>query len=121
MVAKNILPVLSIKGLNVTEETHEKYGVTKQIKCSGKTGKYPSINVEVDGKLHKLSVGSLKTETLDGNGDPVWVPVLRLQEIQASVPKAVETPKTVSTSEMPKVDAEMFAQFMAFMKAAKAK
>jgi hypothetical protein len=120
MTTKTLIPSLNIKGLNVTEETHEKYGVTKQIKLAGKTGKYPSVNVEVDGKLHKMSIGSLKTETLDGNGDAVWVPVLRLQEIAASIPKAV------STSVMPKVsaaDKQDFADFLAFkaMKAAAAK
>lgn len=121
-MSNNILPTLSIKGLVVTENTHEKYGTTKEIKCSGKTGKYPSISVNVDGVLHKLSIGSLKTETLDSEGQPVWVPVLRLQEVKASVP----TKPVVNVSEQPKVTKAMkdeFAEFLAFkaMKAAAGK
>ncbi len=109
------IPTLSIKGLPFTEETHEKYGTTKSLRMSGKTGKYPSINIEVDGKLCKVSIGSLKTETLDGNGENVWVPVLRLQEIAASVPSKPVEKKVVNMSAETKVDSKLKAEFEEFM------
>ncbi len=117
------LPVISIKGLKIVEKTHEKYGVTKEIMVSGKSGAHPRINVEVDGVLHSLSLGSVDTGKVDAEGKSVWAPVLRLQEVKASVPKSVD-PKTFNTSKVAKApsapsteELQMFNLFQQFLRA----
>ena len=100
---------LDLKGL-FTETEHEKYGITKSIKLSGKTGKYPHVNVEVVGEgLCKMSIGSEKTDKVDANGDAIWVPVLRIQKVAASVPTKppkAEVAKSFKTSQVVKTPAD---------------